>query len=323
MFQKDFSIPQRYLKTIVLERRLNLGHPKHQDVARDLAKRRAGYWGEKTLYKFLNELPQQQYLMFHDLQLKNENVTFQIDFLLLSQYINLIIEAKNIVGILTFENTFKQLVRKNEDGSEDVFEDPHTQAKYHQLMLHSWLRNHGINGLPIDYLIFFSNVNKTNLKILPGGRSDFSRICKGTELFLKIDSMEKIFHQKKLTSIELNELGKLLHNDHSPTTINIMDEYGITKKNIRPGLRCPTCEHLPMIYAKGKFICSICQCNSKETIPEALQDYSHLYKPTITNSEFREFVLIPSPNTAQKELRALQLESTGTTRNRQYFIKSR
>jgi hypothetical protein len=313
-------MPQRYIKTIALERRLILGHQKHKEVEKDLAKRRAGYWGEYFLYNYLKELPQQKYFILHDLQLKIENVTFQIDFLLLSHFLNLIIEAKNILGTLTFDSTFKQLLRKNDDGSEDVFEDPRTQAQYHRMMLNRWLREHGIDHQPNDYLVFFSNVNKTNLKILPGDKSDFSRICKGRELFLKIDGFEKTYHQKNCT--EINEVGQLLLSSHSPKQIDIMDEYGLTKKDIRTGVRCPECSFIPMIYARGQFSCPACKCKTNDTLPEALQDYSHLYKPTITNSEFRDFIQISSPNIALKELRSLHLNSAGNTRNRQYFIES-
>jgi hypothetical protein len=318
---KELTPPQRLILTEILAGRLTIGHYKHAEVEKDIARRRAGYRGELALEGYVKQLPENKYFIFHDLQLQIHGVHFQIDTLLLSQYFNLLIEAKNISGTLTFDRVFKQLIRKNADGTEDVFEDPRIQAQYHQILLNRFLRENGMNLLPIERLVFFSSI-KTNLKVQPGDNSDFSRVCKAREIFLKIDGFEQTFQHKKVELPKIEELGQLLLSSHSPKQINILNEYGLTTKDIRPGVRCPECKSIPMLYVKGEWRCHSCKHTSKDVqlAAQTVNDYFHIIKPTITNSEFRQFLQLPSNNVSQKNLHSLNLKSTGKTKNRLYFM---
>jgi len=67
---RELTPPQRIFLTEILRRRLVIGHVKYSDIERDLAKRWAGYWGEIALSQYVKELPQDKYLIFHDLQLE-------------------------------------------------------------------------------------------------------------------------------------------------------------------------------------------------------------------------------------------------------------
>lgn len=315
---KDLTPPERLILTERLERRLIIGHYKHAEVERALAKRRAGYWGEITLNKFLKELPQNKYHIIHDLQLQIEGVHFQIDALLLNLHYILIIEAKNIIGTLTFDNIFKQLIR-NQDGKEEIFEDPRVQAKYHQMLLNRWLRYHGFNFLPVEHLTFFSS-NSTFLKTKPGDTSDFSRVCKAREIFLKINDVENEFRRKKIDQTAADDLGKFILSQQTPKPINILEEFNLTVKDLRTGSRCPKCSFAPMIYIRGIWSCPSCMHKSKDAHLEGVCDFLHLIKPTITNSEFRKFFQLPTDDISQKLLQASNLNSTGKTKNRFYHL---
>ena len=319
MVIKDITPPQRLILTETLARRLAKDHYKYPEVEKDLAKRRAGYRGEMVLMNYLKQLPQDKYFIFHDLQLEVEGVRFQIDTLLLSQYQILIIEAKNIIGSLTFDNVFKQLIRTNPDGTEEVFEDPRVQAKYHQLLLYRWATKLGVNILPIDYLVFFSNA-KTKLLSKQGDKTDFSRVCKGRNLFLKIDALEKTFQKPMISLQKVEEIINLLLSSHSPIPINILNEYHLTIKDILTGVRCPRCSFITTIYHRGKWTCKSCNHSSNETLLEAIHDYFLILKPTITNSELRLFLHLPSMNISQKILKSLNLKFSGSKKNRIYFM---
>ncbi|CRK81385.1 nuclease-related domain-containing protein [Neobacillus massiliamazoniensis] len=318
MILKDLTPPDRLILTERLERRLIIGHHKHSEVERSLAKRRAGYWGEITLNKFLKELPQSKYHIFHDLQLQIEGVHFQIDALLLTKYYILIIEAKNIIGPLTFDSIFKQLIR-NQDGKEEIFEDPRVQAKYHQILLNRWLRYHGFNLLPVEHLVFFSS-HHSYLKTKPSDTSDFSKVCKAREIFLKINDFENEYRRKKIDQQAADDLGNFIISQHTPKTINILEEFHLTTKNIRTGTCCPNCSFTPMIYVRGIWSCPSCKQKSKDAHLEGIGDYLYLIKPTITNSEFREFFHLPNNNVPQKMLQSSNLNSSGKTKNRYYFF---
>jgi hypothetical protein len=316
LIAKELPMPLRLILTEILFRRLILGHSKYHEVESNLAKRRAGYWGEIILSNYMKKLPPQKYLIFHDLQLEIHGVHFQIDTLLISRSYNLIIEAKNISGTLIFDSTFNQLFRI-QDNKKETFEDPRIQAKWHQTLLQDWFTYHGLTQLPIETLVFFANV-KTTLKTVPGDKGDFSKVCKARDVFYKINAYEKVYHQEKVGFSTISEIGNLLLSNHSPQKIDILGEYKLQSDDIRTGPRCPTCFHIPMIYVKGKGHCPKCQTTSKEAFKEGISDFFYLYKPTITNSECRDFLHLPSNNIAQKLLQSLNLKTTGNTKSRIY-----
>ncbi|WHY80204.1 nuclease-related domain-containing protein [Neobacillus sp. WH10] len=318
---KELTHPQRLFLTEILKERLTLGHPKYLEIEKDLAKRRAGYWGEMGLANYMKELPQEKYLIFHDLQLQINGIHFQMDTLLISQNYILIIEAKNISGTLVFDNVFKQLIRIHENGNEEAFEDPRVQCQRLQSLLRNWTAKNSRNVLPIDYLIFFKSTN-TILKTNPGERLDFSKVCKGRDVFNKIENLEQRYNHERVDNHIIIKIGDLLLSHHSPKPINILNEYNLTEKDIRSGVCCPNdkCHHIPINYKRGKWTCPICQTISKEAHIKALSDYFYLIKPMITNFEVQSFLHLPNNDITQKILLRLKLPTSGKTKNRIYHL---
>lgn len=320
MVLKELTLPQRLVLLEALQRWLKPGHSAHQDIKRDLAKRRAGYWSELVLSNFTKYLPD-DHTIFHDLQLKHNDFHFQIDTLILTQNYLLVIEAKNIIGTLIFDSIFNQLIRVSDDGKEEVFENPHVQAKRIRSLLRGLLAKHGFGRMPIEYLIFFGSTTKTILKNGPGEHSDSKKVCKGRDVFNKIEAIEQQFSRSRIDRGMGEKLGQLLLRLHNPESINILEEYKLTIGDLRSGIRCPNpdCIHAPMQYKRGCWICSACQTISKDAHIEALKDFFLIIKPSISNSEFCSFVQLPSNNIAQKILGSLHLPTTGKTRNRLYY----
>jgi hypothetical protein len=323
MVLKELHLPMRLLLTKIVKKRLIKGHSMHPILEKDLAKRWAGYWGEVALSNYLKELPQENYFIFYDLHLKHKGVHFQIDALLISITHILIIEAKNIIGILQFDNVFKQLIRINNDGSEESFEDPRVQAQRLQYLLQGWMRENGCDWLPIDYLVFFKSSSKTILRCEPGEKTDLSKVCKSRNIFNKMRAIEKRFQKELISDQILNQLGKLLLQHHCPKEINILEEYKLTTKEILSGVCCPNeeCLSIPLEYKKGKWVCTKCETSSKEAFLDALNDYFYIIKPTITNSECRTFLHLPTEDIAQKILQRVHLHITGKTKDRIYHLR--
>jgi len=174
--------------------------------------------------------------------------------------------------------------------------------------------------LPIDHLVFFKSSNNTILKSNPNVRADFSKVCKGRDIFNKIEDNERRYKQVKIGTEKMSELGKLILSQHSPRKINILEGYGLLEKDILSGVRCPssTCYHIPMDYRKGKWICPKCNTLSKNGHIEALLVHFLLINPTITNKECQNLLHLPSRDSTQKFLLSLNLPTTGHTKNRQY-----
>lgn len=171
LLMKDLPIPQRLILTEILKKHLKRGHPKHSEIEKDLAKRWAGYWGERALANYVKELPQEKYLIFHDLGLQLNGIYFQIDTLLISQNYIHIIEAKNISGTLYFDNVFNQLININPNGTEESFEDPRVQCQRLHSLLKRWLVKNGhIEALLVHFLLInptITNKECQNLLHLP------------------------------------------------------------------------------------------------------------------------------------------------------------
>lgn len=73
------------------------------------------------------------------------------------------LECKNIVGELSFENDPPCLIRKLEDGRVDVFESPEVQVDRNMYLLKEWLNQRGIH-IPIIGLIVFSSMKSKVVK---------------------------------------------------------------------------------------------------------------------------------------------------------------
>lgn len=86
-----------------------------------------GYRGEQNLDYELGFLPS-SFLIFQDLRLPLYERTFQIDTLILTPHMAVIIETKNIYGTLFFNSTSKQVIRTFENTTEE-FPAPLLQAK--------------------------------------------------------------------------------------------------------------------------------------------------------------------------------------------------
>lgn len=82
------------------------------------------------------------------------------------------------------------------------------------------------------------------------------------------------------------------------------------------------CSAFTMERKSKKWICRTCLDISLDAHISALYDYLYLVKPTITNSEFRNFVQLQSPSSAKKLLLSLKLNHSGHTRGSVYLLNS-
>jgi hypothetical protein len=316
---KDLPVPLWLIQAEALKKRIIPGHYRLPEIEKDLAKIKAGYKGELILRYYIKQLPNEKYYIFHDLQLTHNGVHFQIDTLLISRYYILIIEAKNIKGTVIFDNVFNQLIRINSDGTEDTFEDPRIQVKRLRKLLGGFLAENGLNFLPIDHLVFFSST-KTILKTNTNDYGSLEMVCKGRDLFNKIERLEKKYTHPRVNDEITLEMANFLLRNHSPMKIDILKEYSLTRMDLRTGVCCPKCLHIPMTYYKRrKWICPVCDYISKEAFIDGVRDYFLLINPTISNSECRNFLHIPTIDTAQKLLFQLNLPTSGTKKGRIYF----
>ncbi|CAH0346375.1 nuclease-related domain-containing protein [Bacillus sp. CECT 9360] len=317
MIAKNRELPLTIVKLEALLRRLPATYPKRPKIERDLAKRQAGFNGEESVDIHFNSLPEKEYLIFHDLCLNNGTYNFQMDSLIISKYFALIIEIKNISGALYFDRTFNQLIRTIND-KEEGFPDPILQVKRQQRELVSWMEVEKFTPLPVEYLVIISNPS-TVIKLKSGYSREYEKICHSADLENKIKELENKYSKEAISQKELKKISRLLIREHSPHNPNVLETYTIPREHLLTGTICPICSHLPMIRKIGFWLCPSCNSPSKHAHIQALNDYFHLIKPYIKNTESRDFLHIPSRHIAKRILKSMNLPSEGAPKNKRYL----
>nr|WP_245640415.1 nuclease-related domain-containing protein [Neobacillus massiliamazoniensis] len=85
--------------------------------------------------------------IFHDFSPSSDE-KFQMDTFCLTPWYGVILEVKNIAGVLEFKGNPPQLIRTREDGHHDGFESPVVQLERNRELLNDWLRSRNIH-IPI------------------------------------------------------------------------------------------------------------------------------------------------------------------------------
>ena len=310
----DLTPPTFLLQTEALERRVAENHRKMPDIKSKIRILRSGYNGEKTLKYFLEQIPDHKYHIFYGLRIPTGNTFFQMDALLLSPKLILIIDAKNHSGTLRFEK--HQLIHQYAD-NRDVYENPIAQVNRHQVLLRYLFEQYKVPIIPIESLVTVCKPS-TEIIINQGYAEAEKKVVRAYDLLTKVDELEEIHCVKKLNQKIINQVINLLITQHSPLKIDILNYFQMTEVEIIPGVQCPRCLYMPMDYRRGHFICPVCLLFSKEAFNNGINDYFLLIKPSFTNPEIRKFLQMPSPRTTASNISKQNLSYTGTKRGRIY-----
>ncbi|MBB6452062.1 hypothetical protein HNQ94_000483 [Salirhabdus euzebyi] len=317
MIKKELKESSRIRKLKALERRLPQNHEKLHLVQKELAKSIAGYHGEKSLDYFFRFLTKDRYFIFHDIRLPYEDSFFQLDVVLVSPYLIIICEVKNIAGTLYFDGDFHQLIRK-QNGEEQVFSDPLLQVKRQHFQLAKFLQTYDFSSVPIENLVIISNRNSIIKSSQPQSYSSY--VIPVDYFPFKISELESSYEKECLSIEQTKKLSSLLLKNHTDKKVNILEEFQLTKKEIRKGTQCPNCLFIPILKNHGGWLCPNCNQLSKNAHLPSLMDYSLLIKNTISNSELCDFLKLPSRFIARSLLNKMDLSYTGSTKGRKYKL---
>ncbi|MFV8826553.1 nuclease-related domain-containing protein [Alkalihalobacterium sp. APHAB7] len=316
MIKKEHKIPKNIQKLEALLRRLAADHPKRPQIEKVLAKATAGFKGEKSIDYYLSFLPEDQFHFLHGLRLLSSGTRyFQMDTLILSPRFILILEVKNITGSLFFDKTHQQLIRKVKD-REEAFPDPLLQVQRQKLQLENWLKKHKYpDSIPVRTLVVISNPS-TIIKEAPN-----QEVLHAQGLPDKIHQIDQSFTTDVLTFKEMKKMETTLIKKHVPLEKDILSQFSIMREDIKKGVHCPECFHIPMIRKRGKWHCKKCLNENQEAHIATLKDYCLLIHKTLTNKEAREFLNIQSDSIAKHLIYSLKLKSTGKNKGRQYILE--
>lgn len=311
------SLKLRSLEALV--RRLSRAHPKFSAVESQLSRAYSGYLGEKSIDYYLEMLPDQDIIILHDLRLPYQNYSFQIDILLLTLAWFFILEAKNNGGEIVVDPLNHQLIQTL-NGTQKVYPDPLLQIQLQQYQLIKWFKNRSLDIPPIESAVVMTN-HHAKLNILQGNLEYYKKIIRSNFLLSKINETNNIHQNKKFTHDEILAIAKLLINAHTPLKPNVLDDFQIQPTEILTGVICPKCATFSMKWKRGIWRCQHCDFTSPVAHIDALKDHALLLGDEITNQQFREFLHIDSPDTAQKMLSMMGFPHHGSNRGRKYVLK--
>ncbi|MEO4054148.1 nuclease-related domain-containing protein [Solibacillus sp. CAU 1738] len=299
------SKKMRVLKSIL--RRAELSPSQRVQYEEQLKRLEAGYAGECRADRYWEELewPESHYLFYNYETVNQYGYTHQIDTIFLTTKYLLIVEIKNIAGVMKIDMEHHQFLRTTSDGRVENFVNPVDQIERHEKYIHSILIQLKIK-LPILKVIILTNpssVIQTTSNTIP------------------------IFHlsglSSKLAQFNTNYTTQIDHNQIEHIKNELMKRYQPSSWSptqiypIKKGIQCRNGH--TMLYKRGAFRCD-CGEKSNVTLSEALTDYYYLVNPTITNKELRDFLCIECPHAASKLLKKLAFPSVGEFKNRVYFI---
>ncbi len=314
MIAKERKPPHKLLQTEAILRRLKpLTHPKRPLIEQDLKKRKAGYKGEIAVDYHLSFLTDKKYMIFNDLKLPMNPDYFQIDTLLVTPHYSLPIEVKNISGTLKIDPEFNQFSRFYQ-GKETGYPDPITQANRQKLFLQRWFYNNKLPCPPVEFLVVFSNPS-TILKMAAGHKliPPYNKMIHVQNLVSEISKLNTKYSHGENKIIDLKKTKRLLLKQHQDQHSSILSTYQLQKTDLIHGVFCEKCTQV-MNRRTGFWHCPSCSRTSKTAHLQAIEDYFLLIKPSITNQELRDFLLLSSRKTATTILQSLNLTMTGSNK---------
>ncbi|UCZ55101.1 NERD domain-containing protein [Bacillus shivajii] len=306
MILKNRSFPSIILKLESLIRRAKLSKVEYDEINEELGRWRSGYIGEESLNYYFNQLPHNEYFILNDLRLPINNYHTQFDNLILTPSFFVNLEVKNLKGKLKFEHEFNQLIRINDEGKNNVFECPISQSKAQKAKFIQWLKKNNVPSIPIKSQVVLTNKNVSIINELDD-KVVRENVIRASQLLYYLQELNFKYKETKLSLNETKRIAVQLMRAHEPLLLKSA-EHNIPIKDITTGVHCPNCSHISMIkHYKSGWSCPKCLYFSKDAYIPTLIDYYFLISPTITNSEFRNFLHIESRFVAHRYLSSLNL----------------
>lgn len=200
---------------------------------------------------------------------------------------------------------------------EKAYDNPVLQVKNQKWHLERWLTQQNFMVPPMHTLVVISNpaaVIKTNDPRL------FKNVVKGDVLVDRIRKMDSLNINNFFTEKEIKKISKTLLKKYTPLYPNLMKKYSLTEADLQKGVQCPSCSAFGMKRMKRTWVCDHCSFHSKTAYYMSIKDYFLLIKPTMTNSELRDFLLIHNSRTSGNILSTMNLPHSGTNKGRVYHM---
>lgn len=318
MFVKPIKIPYHIKQYEACLRRLAPGSTRNE-VENRFKRCMAGFRGEQSITYFLDYLPDEEFLIFHNLRLFDKIHYFQIDWLIMCSRFSLILEVKNISGKLTIDHGLWQMIREI-DGQTDIFDDPVLQAERLTEQLRKWLKQRfEIPDFPVESRVVITSSAQLQID----NQKDFSirNIIRKAYLGKELDKINQLHTKSFIHQSDLRNMGNQLFTGHNPYVVDLFTLIkSLSPKDIIKGVQCPNCGLSPMKRSLRYWRCDPCNHSSINAHLAALRDYYLLFGPNITNKQCRDFLLLDSQAVAKGILHSTGQNYYGENKGRIYQL---
>lgn len=300
-------------------RRLKDGTTEQLFLEKELFNTEAGIRGERRLRKkFVEFYFPQGYEIIWNNCLSLNDWPVQIDGLLLTDDVAIVIESKNISGELHFDHVTGEFYRIDSSGLKTVMDSPAIQVEKHIRFMKAWFAAHS-NRMRVDGLLVFT-AKQSELKTLPLNIHT-CRLHHMIELLFKIINNYK---PQTNSQISLRYIKNLIESNQQAFLQKPLSlHYSIKPEQLKPGIYCKQCETPTIVKHTRSWRCTECGIVDNDSPIRAIHEYISLFGEPVSNHEIRKFIGINDRHTVKRMLTLDGFEKTGQKRHSKYFIKEK
>ncbi|WKA56186.1 NERD domain-containing protein [Planococcus shixiaomingii] len=298
-------------------RRMPAHLPERGFLEKELYNITAGIRGEQRLQKkFIEFYSQEKYEIIWNISLSLGKWPIQMDGLLITSRVAIVIESKNISGELHFNNDTGEFYRLDSLYGKTVMDNPAIQIEKNIRFMKSWLREHAIE-LPVDGLLIFT-AKQSELKSLPQN----VRTCRTHQMIERLFEIINDYPTPTYTKISLLTIRKLIESKQTPYKQKPLTvQYSIQPHLFNTGIYCAQCRTPTIKRHRRTWRCEDCGLEDKEAPYQTVLEHFAFFGKPVSNKEVRTFTGIDDRHVIKRLLTELDLYREGVKRHRRYFLK--
>lgn len=298
-------------------RRLELNSPERVMLERELFIAEAGIRGEKRLRKkFVEFYSPEPFEILWNTSLTLGNWPVQIDGLLLTPKVAVILESKNISGELYFKNDTGEFYRCDANGNKTIMDNPAVQVEKHIRFMKTWFAENKIR-LRVDGILVFTAL-KAELCSLPPDIRTCRHHSMIEYLFKTIEEHSSGPPQNKQTLKKYREKieSQLTPYVQKPLAL----QYSLNPNLFERGIYCEACENFNIVRQHRRWQCLKCGHISANAGEEAVMDYFALFGVQANNEELRKFLKVEDRHIVKRILSQKNFMMDGSRRHTKYSL---
>lgn len=307
-------MPKQLQGLLALEKRLPTDHKEWKNVQSQIYNRKSGFGGEQHFDDKMTEFkPTYSHAVLHGISLKHNGVFFEMDSILITPAFIIIFEVKNIGEKLTLSSNPSQFIKETSDGNRKSMRSPVVELERKEHHLKEWLAEREIH-IPISKVAVFAYSNELTVNNIKGTKVAFAYEIPA---YLRTLPVNKSI----LTKAEIHGLAnkmKNCHDEYNPFPMVLT--MNIKPTEIHPGVICPECTLIGMVWKGKKWHCTRCKHTGITEHIESVKDWFMLIDSKMTNRQFRYFTNTENRNVARRLLAKSNLEMKGKRRSSYYIM---